>query len=138
MRTNLFGHGDFLFHFDFVFLFFTLEHEAISFQPTFLKLWVIWIHASLGIVVSFRLLKFGYTYYCFKNLLMGKKKKLKTFMGIEKIINYHICVKAYEKCIAHYLQVSQVIPLLPSVVVNVYIVIFSLITILVLTSSCSL
>jgi hypothetical protein len=59
-----------------------------------------------------------------------KKNKIENLDGIEKLVNNHICVKAYEECIAHYLQVSQVIPLLPSVVVNVYIVIFALVTIL--------
>jgi hypothetical protein len=36
--------------------YFILEHEAISFQQTFLKLWIIWDNVSLGIVVGFRLL----------------------------------------------------------------------------------
>jgi hypothetical protein len=60
--------------FDFIFIlcfYFILEHEAIFFQPTFLKLWVIWIHVDLGIVINFKLLEFGCT-CCFKKLLLEK------------------------------------------------------------------
>ncbi len=47
--------------FDFIlilcFILFTLEHESFSFQPTFFKPWVICVHVSLRLVVSFSFVK---------------------------------------------------------------------------------
>jgi uncharacterized membrane protein (DUF485 family) len=60
--------------------YFILELETISFQPTFLKLWVIQVHVSLGIIVSFKLLEFGYIFVVILRTRCWKNQKLETLM----------------------------------------------------------